>query len=68
MKIQKNIRDGVGGWGGRVRGVRVDLNREFKLLQHAKKNRGGVQFGGQGGCERRSEAIVKIQKKKSGMG
>ena len=25
-------------------------------------------MGGQGGCERRSEVIVKIQKKKSGRG
>ena len=29
---------------------------------------GGVRLGGQGGCERRSEAIVKIEKKMGGSG
>ena len=29
---------------------------------------GGVGLGGQGGCERRSEVFVKIQKKKWGWG
>ena len=30
-----------------------------------QKNGGGVGFGGQGGCERRIEVFVKIQKKKN---
>ena len=41
----------------------MDVNGEFvKIL---KKIGGG---GGQGGCERRSEAFVKIQKKNEGGG
>ena len=33
--------------------------------EHSKKNR-GVRLGGQGGCEQRSEVIVKIKKKIGG--
>ena len=49
------------------------MKGEVKLLRELKKNKkcwgvggGGVgsSWGGQGGCERRSEAFVKIQKKK----
>ena len=63
-------------------GVRVDVNKELKFLRKfikfTKKNRvGGVQVGGvrvlggqggQGGCERRIEVFVKIQKKMGGVG
>ena len=53
-----------GGWG---RGVRVDMNKELKLLLklQKKKFRGPVQGwgGGQSGCERRIEVIVKMQKR-----
>ena len=51
--------------GGRVGGVRVDVNGEVKL------GSGGVGLGGgvrQGGWEQRSEACVKIHKKKIGGG
>ena len=49
----------------------MDLNKELKfMLKLKKKNRGGrdvgVRLGGQGGCERRSEVFVKIQKKIGG--
>ena len=44
----------------KVRGVRVDVNREVKLFFFW----GGG--GGQGGCELRSEAFVKIQKNRVG--
>ena len=45
---------GVGsGWGGRVRGVRVYVNREVKFLRKLKKKKlwggGGIQVGGGGG-------------------
>ena len=51
----------------------MDVNLEVKLLWKLKKKifRGGlvggweVGLGGQGGCEGRSEAFVKIQKKKN---
>ena len=63
---------GVGLGGG---GVRVDVNEELKFLgKFQKKNGGGVrgggvELGGQDGCERRIEVFVKIQKKKwGGMG
>ena len=55
-------------------GVRVDVNREVKLLRQFILFWGGggvgsgVRLGGQGGCERRSEAFVKIQKKKKKLG
>ena len=64
VKIKKKM-VGVGsGWGrvgGRVWGVRVDVNEELKFLRKfAKKHSGGgVRWrvggrlvGGQGGCER----------------
>ena len=65
---------GVGFGGG---GFRVDVNGEVKLCENSKKNfflggwglgqgGGGVGLGGQGGWERKSEACVKIQKKKIG--
>ena len=56
----------MGFFGGR--GVRVDENEELKFLwKSKKKNWGGgrgVGLEGQGGCERRIEVFVKIQKKK----
>ena len=51
---------GVGS-GGRVGGVRVDVNEEFK-------GGGGSGWGVQGGCDRRIEVFWKIHKKKSGGG
>ena len=62
-KIQKKIF--LGGGGGRVGGVRVDVNKELKFLgKFTKKSVGGgglkrgsgrgvglVGGGGQGGCE-----------------
>ena len=64
---------GVGLGGGA--GVRVDANKELKFLgkNSQKKNSGGVRWGsgwwgggGQGGCERRIEVFLKIQKKNWG--
>ena len=63
----------VGGVGNGV-GVRVDVNEELKFLGEFKKEigdgrvRGSVAFersgwGESGGCERRIEVFVKIQKK-----
>ena len=69
VKIQKKIYiyfifflggGGAGRVGGRVGGVRVDVNREVKFLRKLKKNcgggggwlvrgGGGVQVGGGGG-------------------
>ena len=48
-----------GGGGGRVGGggVRMHVNEELKFLRRSGR-------GGQGGCERRIEVFVKIQKKK----
>ena len=80
VKIQKKKIGGGGsgeGWvGGRVGGgVRVDVNEGLKFLENfTKKIRGGGQvgvsgwWGGQGGCERRIEVIVKIPKKMGGGG
>ena len=65
------VRSGGGGWGsgpgGRVVGVRVDVNEEF-CEDSKKKIEGdlggrGSGWGGQGRCERRSEVFVKIKKK-----
>ena len=67
----------VGGrFGGSGLGVRVDVNEELKFLcKFKKKNLRGGRVGwgrsgrgegvgwGQGGCERRFEVFVKIQKK-----
>ena len=58
---------------GRVGGVRVDVIEELKFSENSQQNGGsggggwgvglGVGFvGGQGGCERRIEVFVKIQK------
>ena len=80
VKIQtKNwgVSGGGGSVGGRVGGVRVDVNEELKFLGKftQKKIRGGFGrgsggvvglVGGQGGCERRIEVFVKIQKKNLG--
>ena len=61
---------GGGGWGkgsGSGWGVRVDVNEELKFLWGGGVGGsvGGVWLGGggQGGCERRIEVFVKIQKK-----
>ena len=50
--------------------VRVDVNVELKFWEKFTKKIGGGGFGlgGQGGCERRIEVFVKIQKKKLGGG
>ena len=46
----------------------MDVNEESKFWGKLKKKKWGevrgVGFGGQGGCERRIEVFVKIQKKK----
>ena len=69
-----------GGVRGSGWGVRVDVNEELKFLGKFKKKffflwggggggggRGrGRVGGGQGGCDRRIEVFVKIQKKKIG--
>ena len=69
---------GLGGGGG----VRVDVNEELKFFTKftKKKIRGGggvgsgglvgvcVWGGGQGGCERRIEVFVNIQKNLGGSG
>ena len=58
-------------------GVRVDVNEELKFFVKIQEKNylggggsggGGSGWGGQDGCERRIEAIVKIQKKKNGGG
>ena len=76
MKIKKiYIFWGGVGLGGQVRRsqvrrVRVDVNEELKFLRKfTKKMRGGgvhrcLGWRGLGGCERRIEVYVKIQKKK----
>ena len=75
MKIQKKNLGGSRGEGGRAGGVRVDVNEELKFFLKIQKKifffflgggevRGG-RVGGQGGCERRIEVFVKIQKKKN---
>ena len=79
VKIQKKKNGGGVGLGGG--GVRVDVIEELKFLGKFTKNRkkigggvgglgrgGRVGRGGQGGCERRIEVFVKIQKKKWGGG
>ena len=44
----------------------MDVNEELKVFGKIKKKKigGGVGLGGQGGCERRIEVFVKIQRKK----
>ena len=73
VKIQKKK---IGGGGGRGSvwvggGVRVHVNEELKFCENSKTKKkwggsggsvGGVGLGGQGGCERRIEVFVKIQK------
>ena len=89
MKIQKKKFFFLGGWGGvgvgsgrgeggRVGGVRVDVNEELKFLgKCTKKIRGGegsvrvdvnamLKVGGDvgyGGCEPRIEGIVQCTKR-----
>ena len=41
--------------------VRVDVNKEFKLLKGVDVKKFGGGGGGQGGCERRIKVIVKMQ-------
>ena len=70
-----------GGGGSRTGGVWLDVNEELKFLGKFKKNvvfflggvwgrvgLGAVGLGGSGGCERRIEVFVKIQKKNWGGG
>ena len=77
MKIKKNGGGGRGSGGGvGLGGVRMDVIEELKFLgKFTQKNggfRGGwvvggrVGVGGQGGCGRRIEVFVKIQKKMGG--
>ena len=55
MKIKKIY---FFGGGGRVGGgVRMHVNEELKFFEEVRSG------GGQGGCERRIEVFVKIQKK-----
>ena len=78
VKNPKKIWGGPGGSGGSGWGVRVDVNEELKFFWKFKKKNwgGGVGGGGgrrgrgrdQGGCERRIEVFVKIQKKMGGPG
>ena len=70
VKIQKKKRGWGGGWGGRVGGVRVDVNQRSEVLMKiiwGWGGGGGVRrgVGGGGGRERRIEVFVKIQKKKN---
>ena len=62
----------IGDGGGGVGGVRVDVNEELNFLGIFTKKIGwgvgGRGRGGQGGCERRIEVFVKIQKKNLGGG
>ena len=65
VKIKKKI-GGEGSGRGRVR---VDVNEELKFLCKLKKKSGGGRVGGgQGGCERRIEVVVEMQKKIGGGG
>ena len=78
VKIQKRIKKnwgGEGSGGGGGLGVRVDVTEQKSFCENLKKKNfvgggvglgGGIQvgWGGQGGCERRIEVFVKIQKKK----
>ena len=55
---------GGGVWvGGRLGGVRVDVNKELKFLEKFKRKILGGRGGGQGECEQRIEVFGKIQKK-----
>ena len=56
-------------------GVRMDVNEELTFCENSKKKnwggggRGeGFGWGGQGGCDRRIEVFVKIQKRLGGSG
>ena len=73
MKIKKKMKRGSGGavGSGAGWGVRVDVNEELKFLRKFTKKSGGWGVrvgGGQGGCQRRIEVFVKIQKKMAGGG
>ena len=73
-KFTKKNRGGRGDVRVEGGGVRVDVNEELMFLGKLKKKKklgggfggGGRVGGGQGGCERRIEVFVKIQKKKFG--
>ena len=56
------------GGGEGVGGHRVDVNKVFVKIKKKNNWLGRVGVGGQGGCERRIEVFVKIQKKKLGVG
>ena len=64
VKIKKTKKT-IGGSGGQVWGVRVDVNAELKFLWKLKKKTiggsGGLGLRGQCGCEWRIEVFVKIQ-------
>ena len=64
MNIQK-IRGG-GGQGG----MRVDVSEELKFCENSNKNPvdGSGWKRGQGGCERRIEVFMKMQKRSRGEG
>ena len=71
LQSQNIFKESTGG--GRVGGVRVDVNEELMFLRILKKKKLGgggggsggwgigVGLGGQGGCERRIEVYVKIK-------
>ena len=69
VNIQKKYFLGGRGSGGGG-GVRVDVNEELMFCENSPKKigwgggrwGGRVGLGGQGGCERRIEVFVKIQK------
>ena len=75
MKIQKKIGGGGGGGGGggaifEPKTLSTYLKKKKKKMVKKKKmTEPGLEpttsgLGGQGGCERRIEVFVKIQKKK----
>ena len=61
VKIQKKMGGWSGGGGGVGLGVRVDVIEELKFFGKFTKNggvgRGSGWWGGQGGCERRTEVL-----------
>ena len=77
IAVSKYIfKESTGGGGGRVGGVRMDVNEELKFCENKKIKKnlfffgggggvgswGGVGLGGQGRCEQRSEVFVKKKK------
>ena len=62
-----------GGWvGGRVEGVRVDMNEQLFFVKNSKKSEGvrvgGSGWGCQGGSERSIEETLQIKKIQGGGG